>query len=308
MEDVALVIRSGGLGDFVLTLPLLQALRRRSHTLRVLTRPSYAELLPEGLADQAGDVESAGLHRLAAGSPSPSAGRWLARARVHVFANRPDQGFREAALAHGAREVCTLEPRPSAPPHVSLRMLHGAGLDADPLLLERPPLAREGHGEGVLWLHPGSGSASKNARLEGFAELARAWGEPVVVSLGEAELALLPRYRRLFERRTELLVAPTLAEFRARLEREACAFVGNDSGPTHLAAALGVPTAACFVRTDPAIWRPLGRRVQLLRDPSELDLELLSRARAGRPGRTRAPRRARPANRAGLPSGPSGAP
>jgi ADP-heptose:LPS heptosyltransferase len=42
-------------------------------------------------------------------------------------------------------------------------------------------------------------------------------------------------------------------------------YVGNDSGLTHLAAALGLRTVALFGPTDPAIWAPRGSRVQILR-------------------------------------------
>jgi len=36
------------------------------------------------------------------------------------------------------------------------------------------------------------------------------------------------------------------------------AFIGHDSGPTHLAAALGVSTSVVFLATQPSVWRPLG--------------------------------------------------
>ena len=42
------------------------------------------------------------------------------------------------------------------------------------------------------------------------------------------------------------------------------AFIGNDSGPTHLAAAIGLPTTALFGPTDPDLWHPIGDRVQVL--------------------------------------------
>ena len=44
-------------------------------------------------------------------------------------------------------------------------------------------------------------------------------------------------------------------------------FIGNDSGITHLAAALGIRTIALFLDTDPRIWAPRGPRVELLRRP-----------------------------------------
>jgi ADP-heptose:LPS heptosyltransferase len=39
--------------------------------------------------------------------------------------------------------------------------------------------------------------------------------------------------------------------------------VGNDSGVSHLAAALGTPTVAVFGATDPAVWAPRGERVTI---------------------------------------------
>ena len=45
------------------------------------------------------------------------------------------------------------------------------------------------------------------------------------------------------------------------------AYVGNDSGVTHLAAALGLPVVAIFGPSDPEKWAPRGDRVRILRDP-----------------------------------------
>jgi len=42
-------------------------------------------------------------------------------------------------------------------------------------------------------------------------------------------------------------------------------FIGNDSGITHLAAALGIPVVALFGPTDPAIWAPRGKNVTVIK-------------------------------------------
>jgi ADP-heptose:LPS heptosyltransferase len=42
------------------------------------------------------------------------------------------------------------------------------------------------------------------------------------------------------------------------------AYIGNDSGITHLAAAVGVPTVALFGPTDPAVWAPRGKAVRVI--------------------------------------------
>ena len=45
-------------------------------------------------------------------------------------------------------------------------------------------------------------------------------------------------------------------------------YIGNDSGATHLAAALAIPTLAIFGPTDPTIWRPLGENVHVVAPPT----------------------------------------
>lgn len=41
-------------------------------------------------------------------------------------------------------------------------------------------------------------------------------------------------------------------------------YIGNDSGFTHLAAATGCPAIALFGPTDPEVWKPVGRRVEVI--------------------------------------------
>jgi ADP-heptose:LPS heptosyltransferase len=127
-------------------------------------------------------------------------------------------------------------------------------------------------------IHPGSGSPRKNWPADRYLELVsrlRADGVPVRVLTGEVEAERWP---------ADLLArfgdAAPVARPQTHLELlgellSARAFVGNDSGPGHLAAILGVPTLTLFGPTDPARWKPLGPRVEALRaeplDALELD-------------------------------------
>ena len=63
---------------------------------------------------------------------------------------------------------------------------------------------------------------------------------------------------QLESRRIPWLSIPTLSTL-AGLSRLAAAFVGNDSGVSHLAAAAGAPGVVIFGPTDPDRWRPLGQ-------------------------------------------------
>ena len=41
-------------------------------------------------------------------------------------------------------------------------------------------------------------------------------------------------------------------------------YIGNDSGITHLSAAVGVPTLALFGNSNPSLWAPRGKNVAVL--------------------------------------------
>lgn len=100
-------------------------------------------------------------------------------------------------------------------------------------------------------IHPFSGSAKKNWPLDRFRELARRI-EPVRWCAGpEEELDGAVRFDDLYD------LARWLASARV--------YIGNDSGITHLAAAVGTPVVALFGPTDPAIWGPRGPRVRIVK-------------------------------------------
>jgi ADP-heptose:LPS heptosyltransferase len=56
--------------------------------------------------------------------------------------------------------------------------------------------------------------------------------------------------------------------------RRARLYIGNDSGISHLAAAVGTPVVAMFGPTDPAVWAPRGEHVTVIRAPGG-DLQAL---------------------------------
>jgi heptosyltransferase III len=111
-------------------------------------------------------------------------------------------------------------------------------------------------------LHPGSGGAAKV--WPRFTELAEA--------MPEASILIGPCERRL---QTGNPVLENLSlEAVADALRNCRAFVGNDSGITHIASYWGTPTVALFGPTDPQIWGPVGRRVKVLHRPSLLDISV----------------------------------
>jgi hypothetical protein len=117
-----------------------------------------------------------------------------------------------------------------------------------------------------LCLHPGSGSEHKNWPKEDFLEVARGafrlWRLASVVLIGPAEEGQRTFWAGV--RGPFLSVREDLPILEvARILQRATLYVGNDSGITHLAAALGVPLVALFGPTDPQRWGPRGDRVEI---------------------------------------------
>lgn len=125
--------------------------------------------------------------------------------------------------------------------------------------------------------HPGSGGRGKCWSPAGFARAVARLEAPVVVVLGPAEVerGLDPTAFG----RARVLLEPPIDDLIALLAG-AAAYLGNDAGPTHLAAALGTPTVAVFGPTDPARWGPRGGRVRIVQgdldtlDPGDVSTAL----------------------------------
>lgn len=130
----------------------------------------------------------------------------------------------------------------------------------------------EATGHSIVAIHPGSGSVKKCWPAERFEDLARelkARGFEILFILGPADERIEERISNLA---TELnaLCARSLPLLRLGAILSRCsAYIGNDSGVTHLAAAVGIPVAGIFGPTDPAIWSPVGTRVTLIRSDAD---------------------------------------
>lgn len=122
-------------------------------------------------------------------------------------------------------------------------------------------------GERVLAIHPGSGSPAKNWSPENFARVADGMSRRAKVLLisGPANDGV-EEVRRALKKADSFVVDNLPLLQLAALLQTSTAYLGNDSGITHLAAALGIPTVAIFGPTDPAIWGPRGPEVRSFYD------------------------------------------
>ena len=112
-------------------------------------------------------------------------------------------------------------------------------------------------------IHPGSGSSSKNWPPAYFAEVIQAFSQcnpgliigPADRKVAEEILSFLGNKKIILLEQLSLL---TLAAIISKVR----VFLGNDSGISHLAAALGVPSFVIFGPTNANIWKPWGREVR----------------------------------------------
>ena len=118
----------------------------------------------------------------------------------------------------------------------------------------------------VVALHPGSGSARKNWPAERFASVAALLAARDLITLlieGPADATAAAKVVALAGASVRRVPLATLDRLAALLGR--CrAYLGNDSGITHLAAITGTPTVAVFGPTDPRVWRPLGPHTRVV--------------------------------------------
>jgi heptosyltransferase III len=280
-----LVIRGGAIGDFILTLPTIAALRRQfpeAH-LEVLGYPHIAQLaLAGGLVDRVQPIDARGLAGFyaAGGALDQEVANYFARFDIVVsYLFDPDLIF-QTNVARCTRAQFIQGPhRPNEaePVHATLVYLRPldrlAIFEADPV--PKLNLTRiASHAAPFLALHPGSDSDGKNWPEPNWAALLQRLlartREKLFLVGGAAEGARLEQMAKsLPPERVELARNLPLAELAARLQNCA-AFVGHDSGISHLAAALGLPTLALWGDTNEEIWRPRGERVVVLRDEAGL--------------------------------------
>lgn len=279
-----LVIRGGALGDFVLTLPAIRLLKEGlpKASVEVLGYEPLIELARmAGAADGTRALGHAGLAGFFVPGAvlDPAWSSYFASFDV-VFSYLPDADghFRENLGRAGVKTLFQgkwkVEETPGAAPAACqlAEVCQNLALwleDPAPVLCPpRPTAARSGFA-----VHPGSGSPRKSWIFARWAEagprLARLLkpGEWLEVISGEAEEEwigeLLTQWRGLPVRHHRHRPLRELAERLAGCR----AYLGHDTGVSHLAAACGTPCLLLFGPTDPAVWAPRNPGVEVLRAP-----------------------------------------
>ena len=264
------LVRAGALGDTVLTLPAVQALRDRypNAHLTVIGYPASWEIAGS-MVDEVLSVDRADLAGLLTGTPAPALISRLSQVDLLVLWTQQDR----SSMLRPAGIPKTVSASPYPPPgvHASAWLLQtlalpdyalaGFRLDFDGA--ERAAatsVLRALHLSRPMMLHPGAGAHWKRWPAERFAALAdtlERQGRQVLLVEGPADVKSIQAVQAHAARPYPVLRETSLRRLAALLSQGSL-FVGNDSGVTHLAAISGIPTVALFGPTDPANWAPLG--------------------------------------------------
>jgi heptosyltransferase III len=290
-----LVIRGGAIGDFVLTLPALKALRdaHPQAEIEILGYKHIAAIADQRFyANAVRSIEYGAFSRFFARNAELDvelrdyfAGFDL----IVSYLYDPDEIFENNLRRSGARKIARGPAKIGNDSHAT-RQLAAAMAELDINVTDFAPkifpsaedrqFAREflkGCGKPIFAIHPGSGSVRKNWPLQNWIDLTIELSGSLIIVSGEAdEIQTAHLQVALQDRQARWARNLPLPQLAAVLEQTT--FIGHDSGISQLAGAAGAHCILLFGPTDPRVWAPLNENVQILRAPSGRmeDIELAS--------------------------------
>ncbi|HXP34843.1 MAG TPA: glycosyltransferase family 9 protein [Chthoniobacterales bacterium] len=295
-----LVIRGGAIGDFVLTLPALKALREAypDGHIEILGYKHIAVLAENGFyARRVRSIESALLSRFFAKDadlPAELSKYFAEFDLIITYLFDPDLIFETNLRRSGAQKIVRGPAKIENSSHASRQLaqpINELGLSISDFAPRLYPSSEDRHrareflaelAAPIIAFHPGSGSDRKNWPLQNWIELGNHvlgnFAASLVIVSGEADEDQIRQVESIWQnprvRFAKHLLLPDLA---AALENTI--FVGHDSGISHLAAAAGANCILLFGPTDPAVWAPPNEDVLVIRAPNgnlrRLDVDLV---------------------------------
>lgn len=284
-----LIVHAGGIGDLLLALPAMRLFCQN-------LSPYELELLgyPERLALISWDLKAKALHSINSAAmayifssadeiPANLKAFFSSFATVLIFGQSLAHGLKKGLQNCGVKEIFFLPTYPKINGRIHIRDHLMAdlksfgikeGIEESPLQLpeEAKSFAHQFWAEQniyphqkVLAIHPGSGNPGKNWPSKNFAEVADHFADLAKILLisGPAPDGVQNVLREI--KKTKPILAHNFPLVKlAVLLKDCVAYLGNDSGITHLAASLGIPTLSIFGPTDPLVWGPRGEKVQII--------------------------------------------
>lgn len=269
-----LVYHTGALGDFITTIPALRYWRNQheAEKLVLLGKSSIGEFAKNiGLIDEVLDVDSAQSAPLFSGCFSAETEKILSPFNTAILFAAPGSPIINTIRQSAIQSFYWQPPFPATKDKIHITDYH-LSLFVDPGKIadheKVPSIVPSAYAIADSYkiippdispvaIHPGSGSRKKNWPFERYfllADAVRKKGLRILWLLGPAEAGFsVPPNDTIVSNQPFALCAALLSRCRA--------FVGNDSGITHLAAGVGCRTIALFGPSAPQVWSPRGRDV-----------------------------------------------
>jgi heptosyltransferase-3 len=279
-----LVIHHGALGDVVATFPALLRLKKLYGFLSIICQGNIGQLAQElNIADKWFPLEASAFATLYSSHIDPNVKNIL-RSYGKVILFSRSRSLERTFHSILENEVYGIPPRPDLDQKIHVtqhilshlvrfRLLEKSNEDMhialSPSLYSNQRSPR--YDPSKIIIHPGSGSRKKCWPISNFINVAsslKADGKRPEYILGPAEYDLhdiLVQSNRGTERVHRLDNLKDLTE----LLKTGNGFIGNDSGVSHLAAFMGLPTVAVFGPSDPETWKPMGRTVRVVQSDLE---------------------------------------
>jgi ADP-heptose:LPS heptosyltransferase len=287
-----LIMHQGAIGDFTVSLPAIGSFRfhHPRASIALWGHPEILRLVNSGFyADEIHSLEQPGMALFYADQgfeSTPLAEQLISFDIVAIFGGKHQSTFVANLKKTGVKNVYHIftVPPPEAKTHViefqssqlsalglplhatvpelffsdeadrnALRFFEQRGLDKNPL---------------TVALHPGSGSAKKAWEVNSFVSLAEKLRSnhraQIIVPVGPADTAVSEDYFQIQSSAESIPLHNLPLDELAAILKQCSLYVGNDSGITHIASAVGTPTVALFGPTDPRVWGPRGKCVAIL--------------------------------------------
>ncbi len=252
------VIRLRSLGDCVLSTPALSLLKQHRPDLKlsVIVEPRFAEIFADNpdIDETRDSMTHADLVLNLHGGTRSMILTALSRAKLRAGFAHHRYSFIYSDKIPTAQEILNVDRRVHTAEHLASAIFYlgvpqqeipRAKLFADPAPTRRP----------YAVIHPFASSPDKTWPAERFMEIATQLNlEPIFLAGPTDDLAPFEKFQTS---RDSLKVTK-------RLISGASLFIGNDSGPAHIAAAFGIPVVVLFGPSDPVTWSPWRTESQVL--------------------------------------------
>jgi lipopolysaccharide heptosyltransferase III len=270
------VLRLRSLGDCVLTTPALEILKRSRPDLRIGVvveerfrgifegNPDLSDILapeegalrrfrPQVCLNLHGGTRSAWLTAVSGARVRAGFAHFRHRFLYNVRIPRAQEILGEDRKVHTAEHLASAAFYLGAVRREIPGAKLGTGCPAEP---GRSSL------KGCATIHPFASAPDKTWTASGFLTVAeylrRAGIEPVVIGAAADDFSVFGGYR--------IMAGASLTEIKLLLSKSSL-FIGNDSGPAHMAAAFGIPVVVIFGASDPAIWGPWRTASEVVTSP-----------------------------------------